>query len=209
MTDDPKPPTWFGRFHADANRVLELSLREALAHGHNYIGSEHLILGLLREDTSAKDLLVDCGLREQDLRTAAHRGFVAARDQIVLTSEEEGPTAQDTVDALRFALSAKNEAAEVVKIVERILDEAPENAQGDRGLDHGQGLHLEPACRGSRCCPRESTDDAVLDVSSTDGWIALTRFYEGEGNAVDTMSMTEAEFRWLIAQAPALSREGS
>jgi Clp amino terminal domain, pathogenicity island component len=39
-------------FTARAKRVLELSLREALALGNHYIGTEHLLLGLLREDES-------------------------------------------------------------------------------------------------------------------------------------------------------------
>jgi ATP-dependent Clp protease ATP-binding subunit ClpC len=32
-----------------AKKVLELSLREALQMGHNYIGTEHILLGLIRE----------------------------------------------------------------------------------------------------------------------------------------------------------------
>jgi len=36
-------------FTCRAKKVLELSLREALALGHHYIGTEHLLLGLLRE----------------------------------------------------------------------------------------------------------------------------------------------------------------
>lgn len=36
-------------FTARAKKVLELSLREALQLGHNYIGSEHILLGLVRE----------------------------------------------------------------------------------------------------------------------------------------------------------------
>lgn len=32
-----------------AKKVLELSLREALQLGHNYIGTEHILLGLIRE----------------------------------------------------------------------------------------------------------------------------------------------------------------
>jgi prophage maintenance system killer protein len=36
-------------FTPRAKKVLELSLREALQLGHNYIGTEHLLLGLLRE----------------------------------------------------------------------------------------------------------------------------------------------------------------
>jgi ATP-dependent Clp protease ATP-binding subunit ClpC len=36
-------------FTPRAKKVLEYSLREALQLGHNYIGSEHILLGLLRE----------------------------------------------------------------------------------------------------------------------------------------------------------------
>ncbi len=37
-------------FTPRAKKVLELSLREALALGHNYIGTEHMLLGLAREE---------------------------------------------------------------------------------------------------------------------------------------------------------------
>jgi ATP-dependent Clp protease ATP-binding subunit ClpC len=36
-------------FTPRAKKVLELSLREALQMGHNYIGTEHILLGLIRE----------------------------------------------------------------------------------------------------------------------------------------------------------------
>ena len=36
-------------FTAEAKKALELSLREALSLGHNYIGREHLLLGILRD----------------------------------------------------------------------------------------------------------------------------------------------------------------
>ena len=37
------------RFTPQAKKVLELSLREALQFGHRYIGTEHILLGLLSE----------------------------------------------------------------------------------------------------------------------------------------------------------------
>jgi ATP-dependent Clp protease ATP-binding subunit ClpC len=37
-------------FTPRAKKVLELALREALSLGHNYIGTEHVLLGLARED---------------------------------------------------------------------------------------------------------------------------------------------------------------
>jgi ATP-dependent Clp protease ATP-binding subunit ClpC len=44
-----QPPGTEIPFTGRAKKVLELSLREALQLGHNYIGSEHILLGLLRE----------------------------------------------------------------------------------------------------------------------------------------------------------------
>jgi ATP-dependent Clp protease ATP-binding subunit ClpA len=39
-------------FDSRTMKVLELTLREALALGHNYIGTEHILLGLLEEEES-------------------------------------------------------------------------------------------------------------------------------------------------------------
>jgi ATP-dependent Clp protease ATP-binding subunit ClpC len=39
-------------FTPRAKKVLELALREALLFGHNYIGTEHLLLGLLDDEES-------------------------------------------------------------------------------------------------------------------------------------------------------------
>jgi hypothetical protein len=47
-------------FTKRATRTLELALREALSLGHNYIGTEHILLGLIRENESvAARILLD------------------------------------------------------------------------------------------------------------------------------------------------------
>ncbi|PID53561.1 MAG: NDP-hexose 4-ketoreductase [Micrococcales bacterium] len=49
-------------FTPRAKKVLELSLREALQLGHNYIGTEHILLGLIREGEGvAANVLVKLG----------------------------------------------------------------------------------------------------------------------------------------------------
>ena len=49
-------------FTPRAKKVLELSLREALQLGHNYIGTEHILLGLIREGEGvAAQVLVQLG----------------------------------------------------------------------------------------------------------------------------------------------------
>jgi ATP-dependent Clp protease ATP-binding subunit ClpC len=49
-------------FSTGAKKVLELSLRESQQLGHDYIGTEHILLGLVREgDGVAARLLVELG----------------------------------------------------------------------------------------------------------------------------------------------------
>jgi hypothetical protein len=49
-------------FTPRSKKVLELSLREALQLGHNYIGTEHILLGLVREGEGvAAQVLVNLG----------------------------------------------------------------------------------------------------------------------------------------------------
>src|SRR5690554_4740986 len=55
-------PTGHIPFTPRAKKVLELSLRETLQLGHNYIGTEHILLGLIREGEGvAAQVLVKLG----------------------------------------------------------------------------------------------------------------------------------------------------
>jgi ribosomal protein S18 acetylase RimI-like enzyme len=57
-------------FTPRAKKVLELSLREALRLGHDYIGTEHILLGLVREGEGvAAQVLRSSGVREVDVRS--------------------------------------------------------------------------------------------------------------------------------------------
>jgi ribosomal protein S18 acetylase RimI-like enzyme len=63
-------PTGHIPFTPRAKKVLELSLREALQLGHNYIGTEHLLLGLVREGEGvAAQVLRNLGVELEDVRT--------------------------------------------------------------------------------------------------------------------------------------------
>ena len=62
-------------FTPRAKKVLELALREALSLGHNYIGTEHILLGLVRENegVAARILLdFDADSREDPQRGHPH-----------------------------------------------------------------------------------------------------------------------------------------
>jgi hypothetical protein len=56
-------------FTPRAKKVLELSLREALALGHNYVGTEHILLGMLREGHGvAAQVLTGLGMGHAQVR---------------------------------------------------------------------------------------------------------------------------------------------
>ena len=60
-------------FTPRAKKVLELSLREALQLGHNYIGTEHILLGLMREGEGvAARILADMGADAERVRGRVH-----------------------------------------------------------------------------------------------------------------------------------------
>jgi ATP-dependent Clp protease ATP-binding subunit ClpC len=58
-------------FTPRAKKVLELSMREALSLGHNYIGTEHVLLGIVRENEGvASRILLDLGADGEKVRNA-------------------------------------------------------------------------------------------------------------------------------------------
>lgn len=71
-------------FTPRTKRVLELSFREARRMGHNYIGTEHLLMGIMREGESvAVRILTNLGVDPQKLFS-----------EIVKTLNEEAPGVQ-------------------------------------------------------------------------------------------------------------------
>ncbi|MDF1729207.1 MAG: Clp protease N-terminal domain-containing protein, partial [Sulfitobacter sp.] len=79
-----------------AKKVLELSMEEASSLSHNYIGTEHLLLGLIKENEGiAAQVLQNLGVKLEDVREEV-LDFLGA-DSIEDTEEasisEEGSTA--------------------------------------------------------------------------------------------------------------------
>jgi hypothetical protein len=118
------PPTGHIPFTPRAKKVLELSLREALGLSHNYIGTEHILLGLIREGEGvAAQVLVKLGgsldrVRQQVLQVLATVSQVPT---------EQVPGAQVRLGQLRGAGMAmvaggpgayqEQEAPELVRVV--------------------------------------------------------------------------------------------
>ena len=80
-------------FTPRAKKVLELSLREALDLGHNYIGTEHILLGLIREgDGVGAKVLVKLGADLSRVRQTVNK--LLAGDQPGLQGEQPGLQAE-------------------------------------------------------------------------------------------------------------------
>ncbi len=67
-------PAGSSPFTPRAKKVMELSLREALQLGHNYIGTEHFLLALMREGNGvANQVLTELGVSQERLRAEVLR----------------------------------------------------------------------------------------------------------------------------------------
>src|SRR5205809_5130314 len=80
----------FDKFTERARRVITLAQEEALRFNHNYIGTEHLLLGLVREGEGvAAKVLANLGVELNKVRSAVEfiigRGDRAVMGEIGLT----------------------------------------------------------------------------------------------------------------------------
>ena len=89
-------------FTPRAKKVLELSLREALQLGHNYIGTEHILLGLIREGEGvAAQVLVKLGadlnrVRQQVIQLV--QGFQGKEAETSGAPQESAPQGSTVLD---------------------------------------------------------------------------------------------------------------
>ncbi len=95
-------PTGHIPFTPRAKKVLELSLREALQLGHNYIGTEHILLGLIREGEGvAAQVLQKLGadlnrVRQQVIQLLS--GYQGKETQTAGTAPEAAPSSSLVLD---------------------------------------------------------------------------------------------------------------
>jgi ATP-dependent Clp protease ATP-binding subunit ClpA len=125
----------FERFTDRSRRVVVLAQQEARMLGHNHIGSEHLLLGLITEQS---------GVAAQVL-AAAGVTIEAARAQV---GEIAGPGSKAPSGHIPFTQRAK-------KILELSLREALEQGKGYIGTEHILlGLIRDPGGAGAQILER-------------------------------------------------------
>ena len=100
---EPPPESGHIPFTPGAKKVLELSLREANQLGHNYIGTEHLLLGLIREGGGAAQLLAAAGVDHDRARRQVIELLFGHREAGLATAP---PPAAPAVDELMGRLTS-------------------------------------------------------------------------------------------------------
>ncbi len=108
------PPGGHIPFTPRAKKVLELSLREALQLGHHYIGTEHVLLGLIHEGQGvAAQVLVERGLDLNRLRqrVVLKLGSASPRDRLHLDHRLQ--QIQESLDRIERRLDTLGAPADV------------------------------------------------------------------------------------------------
>jgi len=123
-------------FTPRAKKVLELSLRESQQLGHNYIGTEHILLGLIREgDGVAAQVLVKLGadlnrVRQQVIQLL--HGYQGKEPRLARRLPREGAPVTDVqarLDAVEGRLAA----------VEQRVGAGPDTSDLDEQIDRVRG----------------------------------------------------------------------
>ncbi len=132
----PGPPTVVSGdipFTPKAKKVIELAMEEARALGHNYIGTEHLLLGLIRESEGiAAQVLLNSGLSLENVRREIMELLGSAIPQGDSAQPAAGKTKTPALDAFGRDLTAlakenkldpvigrENEIERVIQILSR------------------------------------------------------------------------------------------
>src|SRR2546425_117326 len=107
----------FDRFNDRAKRVLALAQDEAIRFNHNYIGTEHLLLGLVREGEGVAARVLDSlGVELSKVRTAVE--FIIGRGDSTTSPSE-------------ITLSPRTK-----KVIELGIDEARKHGHSHVGTEH-------------------------------------------------------------------------
>ena len=104
-------------FTPRAKKALELAAEEARALGHNYIGTEHLLLGLIREGEGvASQVLLNLGL---DLNTVRNEIMELLGSALPGFGQQQAKTKTPALDAFGRDLTALAKANKLDPVIDR------------------------------------------------------------------------------------------
>ena len=114
----PRPPFGKPTLTPRTKRVIELAVEEAKQMGHPNIGTEHLLLGLVREDEGiAAEVLRSMGVSLDNVRQQATKTILEGQLQERDTRKRESKT--PLTDQLGFDLTARAEQGKLDPVIGR------------------------------------------------------------------------------------------
>lgn len=176
-------------FTPRAKRVLELSIDESRRLGHNYVGTEHILLALIREEEGvANHVLINLGLdleyvKEEIIRTLAEVDGMQR-------GKYERPTATPTLDefAINLTQKARNEALDPVigrdDEIQRVIQILGRRTKNNPVLIGEPGVGKTAVAEGlAQCIKNQEVTDELLErnvVSLDLGMLIAGTKYRGE-----------------------------
>jgi ATP-dependent Clp protease ATP-binding subunit ClpC len=91
------------KFSNRVKEVISLAREEAIRLGHDYIGTEHLVLGMIREGEGiALELIKKCGVNLEDLRITIEKATQGvARSNYTIKNKQDIPLSRQAEKVLR------------------------------------------------------------------------------------------------------------
>jgi ATP-dependent Clp protease ATP-binding subunit ClpA len=143
-----KPPSGHIPFTPRAKKVLELSLRQSVQLGHAYLGTGHLLLGLVVEGEGvAAEVLRELGAWQEDVLTAVMKETEAApADEGLPRPVSEPATEEELIAHAKELAGLYALPAEEVEAARRLLElDSPEaKAQLALFVRFAKAFHVDP-----------------------------------------------------------------
>ena len=115
----------FSYFTQRANEVLNYAIKAAEDFGHNYIGSEHILLGLLKTDGGvALNMLEEKGVTAEDIENLI-KEYIGEGMQTKLTPDDFTPRTKRVLDvAFQYARSMRRSFVDTEHLLMAVLRES-------------------------------------------------------------------------------------
>jgi ATP-dependent Clp protease ATP-binding subunit ClpA len=131
-----KPPSEHIPFTPRAKKVLELSLRQSVELGHAYLGTGHLLLGLVVEGEGvAAEVLRELGAWQEDvLRAVMEETEAAPAEEGLARTVSEPATEEELIVHARELAGLYDLSAQEVEAARRLLELDPREAKAQLAL---------------------------------------------------------------------------
>ena len=115
----------FSYFTQRANEVLNYAIKAAEDFGHNYVGSEHILLGLLKTDGGiALNMLEEKGVTAEDIENLI-KEYIGEGMQTKLTPDDFTPRTKRVLDvAFQYARSMRRSFVDTEHLLMAVLQES-------------------------------------------------------------------------------------